>query len=79
MVFSLAKALPLFRQWRSEQVLVLYGDIAYKDSHLLALIEAKPQAKMWVQGNTQWFELWSQRLDDPLTDTETFTFDEPLR
>jgi ADP-glucose pyrophosphorylase len=30
-------------------------------------------------GNTDWFELWSQRLEDPLTDAETFQFDENLQ
>lgn len=76
MVFSLSKTLPNLQSSTNDQTLILYGDIAYCDSHLEALVNSSSDAPMSVLGNTDWFELWSQRLDDPLTDAETFQFDE---
>jgi len=76
MVFSLSKTLSNLQQSTDKETLILYGDIAYCDSHLVALIKASSTAPMSVLGNTDWFELWSQRLDDPLTDAETFQFDD---
>jgi choline kinase len=72
MVFSLSKMLPNLRQCNDESTLVLYGDVAYADAHLASLIDSSSTAKMVVLGNTDWFELWSKRLDDPLTDDDNF-------
>lgn len=79
MVFSLSKMLPELYQCAEEDTIILYGDIAYTDAHLAALISSSSDAKMVVLGNTDWFTLWSQRLDDPLTDAETFQFDESYK
>jgi choline kinase len=79
MVFSLSKMLSNLQQCNAKNTLILYGDVAYSDAHLGALIDSSSDAKMVVLGNTDWFELWSQRLDDPLTDAETFQFDENLQ
>mgnify|MGYP000190074854 CR=1 FL=1 len=78
MVFSLSKTLFNLQQSTDKETLILYGDIAYCDSHLAALIKVSSDAPMSVLGNVDWFELWSQRLDDPLTDAETFQFDDDL-
>lgn len=79
MVFSLSKVLPSLQQCCEKETLILYGDIAYSDSHLVSLIKSASEAEMLVLGNTQWFDLWSQRLEDPLSDAETFQFDEKLQ
>ncbi|MEP1449106.1 MAG: phosphocholine cytidylyltransferase family protein [Paraglaciecola sp.] len=76
MVFSLSKMLSRLRQCFEEHTLILYGDIAYSNAHLATLIDSDSHSKMVVLGNTNWLELWSQRLEDPLTDAETFQFDE---
>jgi len=79
MVFSLSKALPTLLDCKAKNTLILYGDIAYSDSHLQVLIESSSAASTVLLGNTEWFELWSQRLDEPLSDAETFQFDDNLR
>ncbi|MFT5852077.1 MAG: choline kinase [Colwellia sp.] len=79
MVFSLSKTVSNLQSSKDKETLILYGDIAYCDSHLEALIEASSDAPMSVLGNVDWFELWSQRLDDPLTDAETFQFDSQFK
>lgn len=79
MVFSLSKMLPNLSQCSDASTLILYGDVAYADEHLATLIDSSSAAKMVVLGNTDWYELWSQRLDDPLTDAETFQFDEKFQ
>jgi choline kinase len=78
MVFSLSKMLPNLQQCNDKNTLILYGDVAYSDAHLASLIDSSSDAKMVVLGNTDWVELWSQRLEDPLTDAETIQFDEKL-
>jgi choline kinase len=78
MVFSLTKILPTLLDSHANDTLVLYGDIAYSDHHLKVLIESPSLAPSVILGNTDWFKLWSQRLDDPLTDAETFRFDDNL-
>lgn len=79
MVFSLSKVLPTLLGSKAKHTLILYGDIAYSDKHLKVLIESPSTAPSVILGNTDWFELWSQRLDDPLTDAETFLFDDNLK
>ena len=79
MVFSLSKTLSDLQCCTDKETLILYGDIAYCDSHLEALIKVSSDAPMSVLGNLDWFELWSQRLDDPLTDAETFQFDNDFK
>ncbi|WP_158968191.1 NTP transferase domain-containing protein [Paraglaciecola sp. L3A3] len=79
MVFSLSKMLVNLQPCTEKSTLILYGDVAYSDAHLASLIDSSSDAKMVVLGNTDWLELWSQRLEDPLTDAETFQFDENLQ
>jgi len=79
MVFSLSKVLPTLLDSKAKDTLILYGDIAYSDSHLQVLIDSRSAAPSVILGNTDWFALWSQRLDEPLTDAETFQFDDKLK
>lgn len=78
MVFSLAQALEFVGK-DEQPVLILYGDIAYADQHLQALIESQSTSPVTVLGNSDWFELWSQRLDDPLSDAETFLYSQDMQ
>jgi choline kinase len=79
MVFSLSKTLPELSLTAADQTLILYGDIAYSDEHLAALIDCSSSSPMTVLANTKWLELWSQRLDEPLLDAETFQYDENFK
>ena len=54
-------------------LLILYGDIAYHISVLEQLINAP--GEIVVPGNSQWLNLWNQRMDDPLDDAESFIFE----
>lgn len=74
MVFSLAQAKSLIKG--QDKVLILYGDIAYKDSHLQSLIDSCKNTPCTVLGNLDWLSLWSSRLEDPLSDAETFIYDD---
>lgn len=78
MVYSLSCALTELSP--NEDVLILYGDIAYPTEYLLALRDA-PTDKfpVVVLGNLDWYKLWSARLDDPLSDAETFIFDDQFK
>jgi choline kinase len=78
MVFSLSKVLPELNLSDAEQTLILYGDIAYGDEQLSALIDNSSRSPMTILGNTKWLELWSQRLEEPLLDAETFQYDDNL-
>ena len=79
MVFSLSKTLPELSLTTADQTLILYGDIAYSDEHLASLIDSSSSSPMTVLANTKWLELWSQRLDEPLLDAETFRYDENFK
>lgn len=76
MVFSLSQILPDLNTIDAQEVLILYGDIGYCDAHLASLIESQSHSVMTVLGNTDWYDLWSSRLADPLSDAETFLFDD---
>lgn len=79
MVYSLSKTLHLLNSEQNQKVLILYGDIAYADQHLQTLVNSHTDAKMTVLGNSKWLELWSSRLEEPLSDAETFIFDDNMR
>lgn len=76
MVYSLSKVLPFLDDKSQSDVLILYSDIAYSEQHLDTLIVDKTNSPMTVLGNSQWLELWSKRFDDPLSDAETFIFND---
>ena len=78
MVYSLSCALPNLTSNDDDQVIILYGDIAYPTEYLKILIEAPVtrQSPVVVLGNLDWYKLWSARLEDPLSDAETFIYNE---
>jgi L-glutamine-phosphate cytidylyltransferase len=79
MVFSLSKVLSTLVPFSEQQILVLYGDIAYSTDNLLTLVNANSPSQITVLGNENWLALWSLRLEAPLSDAETFMFDEDFR
>jgi len=79
MVYSLACCLPEILETDKENTIILYGDIAYSNAHLTSLINSESYSAMTILGNSDWYELWSSRLDDPLSDAETFIFDDNMK
>ena len=75
MVYSLAKCCTELDDVPND-VLVLYGDIAYHNDNLEALINSQSTCPMTVLANLDWLELWRERLEDPLSDAETFIYDQ---
>lgn len=57
----------------SDDVLIAYGDIVYAP-RLVAALHA-PRTPVAVAVDTEWLELWSQRMPDPLADAETLKID----
>ncbi len=54
---------------KSEDAVVSYGDIVYEPRVLQTLVAAdKPGVSIPV--NTQWYDLWTMRMADPLADAE---------
>lgn len=75
MVFSLSCALTELAP--NDEVIILYGDIAYPTEYLKILMETSVKdSPVAVLGNLDWYKLWSARLEDPLTDAETFIYDQ---
>ncbi|WPZ36192.1 phosphocholine cytidylyltransferase family protein [Thalassobaculum sp. OXR-137] len=71
MVASLAVA----RDWMSAtDVIVSYSDIAYAVEWVTRLIDAPP-APITIAFDRKWWDLWSLRFEDPLSDAETFRID----
>lgn len=56
-----------------EDLLICYGDIVYEPKVLKALLDC--EAPVCVAADTQWEKLWKLRMDDPLSDAETFIMD----
>ncbi|RTR05362.1 NTP transferase domain-containing protein [Halomonas nitroreducens] len=56
-----------------EDLLISYGDIVYEPQVLQSIIDCS--AAICVAADTQWEKLWKLRMDDPLSDAETFVFD----
>ena len=76
MLYSLSCALEDIEKSKCEEVLVLYGDIAYHSAHLQQLVTNDMTKPLSVLGNTDWLRLWQLRMDEPLHDAETFIFDD---
>lgn len=67
MVSSLACA----SQWlESDEVIVSYSDIFYTADAIKALDSIT--ATLAITYDPNWFDLWSRRFEDPLSDAETF-------
>lgn len=54
----------------NDDVLVCYGDLVYEAGVIDALIRAAP-APVTTVVDLEWLELWSRRMDDPLSDAES--------
>ncbi|KPA14645.1 sugar nucleotidyltransferase [Candidatus Magnetomorum sp. HK-1] len=57
----------------NDDILIIYGDIIFKKNILSALIEAPDDIAVTI--DKDWYDLWKQRMDDPLQDAETLKFD----
>lgn len=53
-----------------EDLLISYGDIVYEPAVLKAVLAG--QGDLVVAADIDWERLWSQRMDNPLDDAETF-------
>lgn len=74
MLYSLMCARDLFQ---SEDIIISYGDIVYTPDVLRALID-NPQPFV-ISADSHWRELWQLRMEDPLTDAESFKYDDGYR
>lgn len=70
MLYTLFEA----RNFFDEDIIISYGDIAYSDNTLKALIEDKEEISLTIDKN--WKEYWSKRYDNPLDDLETLIINE---
>lgn len=60
----------------SEDLIIGYGDIVYNEKNLVSLLESDEELSIMV--DEKWKDLWSLRLDDPLTDAETLKLKDGL-
>jgi L-glutamine-phosphate cytidylyltransferase len=70
MLFSLMTAKELFEQ--EEDLIISYGDIIYERQVLEKLV--KSEGEIVVSADSAWSSLWSLRMDDPLSDAESFLY-----
>lgn len=68
MVASLDCALDLISN--EKDTLVCYSDIIFESHILKTMINLT--SNLTVASNTKWLDLWSQRMENPLNDVETF-------
>ncbi|MFC4656928.1 NTP transferase domain-containing protein [Rheinheimera marina] len=68
MLFSLMCARGYFDGQRD--VLICYGDIVYNDRVLQTVL--RQQGDVVVAADLDWQQLWQLRMEDPLTDAESF-------
>jgi len=71
MVETLFSALEFIRQ--EGDLIIAYGDIVYQSSNLEALLACDDEVALMIDSN--WKELWSTRLENPLDDAETLKLD----
>jgi choline kinase len=56
----------------NEDVLICYGDIIYSENVIKKLIATdKP---IVVSADTNWYQLWAKRMEEPLDDAESFIY-----
>ena len=67
MVMSLAMADKWLREY---SCIVSYSDIVFSPASVIALCKAKGDIVITYDPN--WYDLWSMRFEDPLSDAETF-------
>jgi len=64
------------RHWMrpGEDLLITYGDIIYQPEVLQTLLDCSV-GDIMISADRQWHQLWQLRMDDPLSDAETFIMD----
>jgi L-glutamine-phosphate cytidylyltransferase len=67
MVSSLLEADSLLS---TETCIVSYSDIVYASAHVVELCQA--EGDICITYDSDWYDLWSLRFEDPLEDAETF-------
>ena len=67
MVYTLFCAKELLNS--DDDILISYGDIVYNDKVLNAIVNDK--SKIGVVVDRNWFNYWSERMENPLDDAET--------
>lgn len=72
MLFSLFKAADAMKS--NCDLLICYGDIIYEESILKKLINSDNH--LTVSADLDWYNLWKSRMEDPLSDAESFIYDE---
>lgn len=70
MVYSLFCA----KEYFDDDIIVSYGDIIYEKSILEQLMASQSEFALAV--STNWKDLWSLRMEDPLLDAETLKLDD---
>ena len=71
MVYTLFHAEDLFDG--SDDILISYGDIVYESKVISSLLSES--APISVTADKSWLKYWSNRMDNPLADAETFITD----
>lgn len=59
--------------WMDEDIVISYADIVYSSEIIKSLV--KEDAAFSVTVDLEWLKLWSQRMQDPLSDAESMKFD----
>ena len=57
-----------------EDLLICYGDLVYEPKIIHAMRYCK--GDICISADQEWQKLWSMRMDDPLSDAETFKMDD---
>lgn len=60
-----------------EDVLICYGDIIYSEDVLHKMILS--DAPLTVSADLDWLSLWQKRMENPLSDAESFIYGEDLK
>lgn len=63
------------KEWLEKNTCIIsYSDIVYPVATIRALLKAS--GDIVVSYNTEWFSLWQERFEDPLSDLESFKINE---
>ena len=71
MVYTLMCAEELFE--KEDDIIVAYGDIIYTPQVFQSILNSKEELSVIVDNG--WFDYWSKRCEDPLSDAETLMKD----
>lgn len=62
------------KEWlEKDECIISYSDIIYKKETIMLLMNLKHD--ICLTSNTNWYELWKERFENPLEDAETFKTD----